>query len=267
MAMAVAAEAEQGTTIEIVSVNVARPAVLLARPAGDIISGIDKRPVAGPALRLTEINLEGDGQADTKESRFGGQVHGGPDQAVYAFPAEHYARFEATLGRAVTPGFVGENLTVRGATEADVRIGDVWEWGEARLQVTGPRSPCYKLGIRMGRQALRRWVREEGLVGWYLRVLRPGTVPTSGTDRGGGAPPGRCHRARGAPRTRRRRARAGAPATPGAPGREGAAQAAGGRARRHRGRPRARRLTGPGSVGPRPRRRRARVANRPVVVL
>ena len=179
-ATAAGAEAVLGTTIEIVSVNVATPAVLLARPAGDIVSGIDKRPVAGPALRLTEINLEGDGQADTKESRFGGQVHGGPDQAVYAFPAEHYARFAATLGREVAPGFVGENLTVRGATEADVRIGDVWQWGEARLQVTGPRSPCYKLGIRMGRQALRRWVREEGLVGWYLRVLRPGTVPTAG---------------------------------------------------------------------------------------
>jgi MOSC domain-containing protein YiiM len=172
--------AGQGRAIEIVSVNVGRPAVLLARPSGDVISGIDKRPVAGPSLRLTEINLEGDGQADTKESRFGGQVHGGPDQAVYAFPAEHYPRFEAALGRTVGPGFVGENLTVRGATEAEVRVGDVWTWGEARLQVTGPRSPCYKLGIRMGRQALRRWVREEGLVGWYLRVLRPGTVPARG---------------------------------------------------------------------------------------
>jgi MOSC domain-containing protein YiiM len=175
--MTVAAQADE---LEIVSVNVGRPAVLLARPSGDIVSGIVKRPVGGPSLRLTEINLEGDGQADTKESRFGGQVHGGPDQAVYAFPAEHYARFEATLERAVGPGFVGENLTVRGATEAEVRIGDVWAWGEALLQVACPRSPCYKLGIRMGRQALRRWVREEGLVGWYLRVLRPGTVPTSG---------------------------------------------------------------------------------------
>lgn len=171
---------EQRQTIEIVSVNVGMPAVLLARPSGDIISGIDKRPVAASSLRLTSINLEGDGQADTKESRFGGQVHGGLDQAVYAFPAEHYARFEATLERPLAPGFVGENLTVRGATEAEVCIGDVWEWGEALLQVSVPRSPCYKLGIRMGRQALRRWIREAGMVGWYLRVLRPGTVPTTG---------------------------------------------------------------------------------------
>src|SRR5918992_354271 len=114
--------AEQRQTLEIVSVNVGMPAVLLSRPSGDIISGIDKRPVLQPSLRLTTVNLEGDGQADTKESRFGGQVHGGPDQAVYAFPAEHYARFAATLEREVGPGFVGENLTVRGATEAEVRI-------------------------------------------------------------------------------------------------------------------------------------------------
>jgi MOSC domain-containing protein YiiM len=170
----------QGRTLEIVSVNVSLPKVLLSRPSGDIVSGIDKRPVTAPSLRLTTTNLEGDGQADTKESRFGGQVHGGPEQAVYAYPVEHYARFEATLGRPVGPGFVGENLTVRGATEADVCIGDVWEWGDALLQVSVPRSPCYKLGIRMARQALRRWIREEGLVGWYLRVLRPGTVPTTG---------------------------------------------------------------------------------------
>ncbi|MGH2368453.1 MAG: MOSC domain-containing protein, partial [Chloroflexota bacterium] len=83
--------------------------------------------------------------------------------------------------RPVAPGFVGENLTVRGATEAAVRIGDVWAWGAAQLQVTGPRTPCYKLGLRLGRQALRRWVRAAGVVGWYLRVLRPGTVPTTPT--------------------------------------------------------------------------------------
>lgn len=171
---------EERRTLEIVSVNVGMPAVLLSRPSGDIVSGIDKRPVAAPALRLTATNLEGDGQSDTKESRFGGQVHGGPEQAVYAFPAEHFRRFEAEMGRPVTAGLFGENLTLRGMTEGEACIGDVWEWGDALLQISVPRSPCYKWGIRMGTQVLRRWIREEGLVGWYLRVLRPGTVPTSG---------------------------------------------------------------------------------------
>src|ERR687897_3166449 len=108
--------AEERQTLEIVSVNVGMP-------------------VVGPTLRLTTINLEGDGQSDTKESRFGGQVHGGPEQAVYAFPAEHFPRFEAEMGRPVTPGLFGENLTLRGMTEAEACIGDVWEWGDALLQV------------------------------------------------------------------------------------------------------------------------------------
>lgn len=75
---------------------------------------------------------------------------------------------------------MGENVTTEGALEDDVRIGDVWAWGDARLQVTSPRGPCYKLGIRLGRQAMRTVVRAEGLVGWYLRVLVEGEVPVRG---------------------------------------------------------------------------------------
>jgi MOSC domain-containing protein YiiM len=138
--------------------------------------------VSAESLELTTLNLEGDQQADTRPTPGGGQVHGGPHQAVYAYPAEHYPRLEAILGRALRPGFMGENLTISGATEADVCIGDVWRWGDALLQVSAPRGPCYKLGgIRLGRQALRTIVREERLVGWYLRVLEPGCVPTRGT--------------------------------------------------------------------------------------
>jgi MOSC domain-containing protein YiiM len=164
----------------IVSVNVARPAVLLRRPGGDVISGIDKRPVRAKALGLTRLNLAGDGQADTRSTRDGGQVHGGPDQAVYAFPARHFGRLGQLAGQPVEPGFMGENLTVTGVTEHDVRIGDVWAWGPARLQVTAPRGPCFKLGIRMGKQAARTAIRAEGMVGWYLRVLVPGEVPVPG---------------------------------------------------------------------------------------
>ena len=167
--------------IEIVSVNVARPSVLVRWPTKDVLSAIDKRPVAGEFLWLGETNLAGDAQADTRPTPLGGQVHGGPDQAVYAFPAEHYTAFERAVGRPLAPGFVGENLTVRGATEADVCVGDTWAWGDALLQVTSPRGPCFKLGIRLGRHALRTWVREQGLVGWYLRVLQSGLVPTRGT--------------------------------------------------------------------------------------
>jgi MOSC domain-containing protein YiiM len=114
----------------IVSVNMARPAVLLRRPGGDVLSGIDKRPVRTKALGLTRLNLAGDGQADTRSTRDGGQVHGGPDQAVYAFPARHLGRLGQLAGQPVGPGFMGENLTVTGVTEHDVRIGDVWVFPE-----------------------------------------------------------------------------------------------------------------------------------------
>lgn len=164
----------------IVSVNVARPSVLLRWDGGEVISAIDKHPVQAATVELSEFNLDGDEQADTRPTPAGGQVHGGPHQAVYAYPSEHYARLEELLDRQLSWGFMGENLTVEGAIERDVRIGDVWIWGSARLQVSAPRGPCFKLGIRIGRQAVRTVIREEALVGWYLRVLSPGTVPTEG---------------------------------------------------------------------------------------
>lgn len=169
-----------GSEFQIVSVNVATPSVLLKWPSGDILSSIDKKPVSAEELYLTPLNLEGDRQSDVRPTPGGGQVHGGPHQAVYAYPAEHYPQLEALLGRSLSWGFMGENLTLRGGIEDDVCIGDVWRWGSALLQVSAPRGPCYKLGIRMGRQALRTVVREERLVGWYLRVLTPGRVPTAG---------------------------------------------------------------------------------------
>ena len=170
-------------SIKIVSVNVAKPAILLEWPGADVISAIDKRPVVKSHLRLSTMNLEGDRQADMRPTPSGQPVHGGAHQAVYAFPTEHYWRLSEVIGIDTWPGYMGENLTLSGATEDDVRIGDVWAWGDALLQVSAPRGPCYKLGIRMGKQALRTIVRAEGLVGWYLRVLQPGSVPTSGEVR------------------------------------------------------------------------------------
>jgi MOSC domain-containing protein YiiM len=166
--------------LTIVSVNVSRPKVLLEWPDGDVISSIDKKPVAVETLDLTHANLEGDEQADTRPTPDGGQVHGGPHAAVYAYPAEHYTRISELVDRPVGPGFMGENLTIAGMVETDACIGDTWRWGQARLQISAPRGPCYKLGIRMGKQALRTAIREEALVGWYLRVLVPGRVPTRG---------------------------------------------------------------------------------------
>jgi MOSC domain-containing protein YiiM len=167
--------------IEIRSVNVGRVGLLLKYTGGEVHSGIDKRPVTAPSIALSTTNLTGDEQEDQRPTVPGDQVHGGPEKAVYAFPIEHAARVSEIIGAPIGPGFMGENLTIEGALEHEVCIGDVWAWGDARLQVTSPRGPCYKLGIRMGRQAARTIIREERLTGWYLRVLQPATVPTSGT--------------------------------------------------------------------------------------
>lgn len=162
-------------SISIVSVNVALPAQLPALHRGQRVrSGIDKRPAPGPALALSFTNLEGDGQADLS-------AHGGPDKAVYAYSADLWPAWEADLGRPLGPGAFGENLTVAGATEADVCIGDRWRWGDAELEVCQPRTPCFKLTIHAGTPEAGRVMRRSGRSGWYLRVVRTGTVPTSGT--------------------------------------------------------------------------------------
>jgi MOSC domain-containing protein YiiM len=168
-------------SFEIVSVNVAEPSVLLHHSSGDVTSAIDKRPVTVSSLNLSTLNLDGDRQADTRLTPAGGQVHGGSGQAVYVFPVEHFPRIGEIVGSDIDPGFMGENVTLRGALEAEVCIGDTWQWGSAMVQITAPRGPSYKLGIRIGRQAARKIIREEGLVGWYLRVLTPGVVPTEGS--------------------------------------------------------------------------------------
>jgi MOSC domain-containing protein YiiM len=103
--------------------------------------------------------------------------HGGPRKAVYAYPSEHYPAWCDELGLASIPwGGFGENLTVRGVTEDDVRPGDRLEIGDAVLEVTIPRTPCFKLNIRFGRDDMVRRLARSGRCGFYLGVVRPGSV-------------------------------------------------------------------------------------------
>ena len=163
--------------VPLVSVNVSLPQVIGRLRNGDeVLSGIGKRPVTAETLWLDRLNLEGDGQADLS-------VHGGPDKAVYAYPSEHLPAWNGELGTEFGLGLFGQNLSVEGILEDEARIGDVWAWGEARLQITQPRSPCYKLAMVTGRPDLLRRLVETGRTGWYLRVLRPGPGPVAGPIR------------------------------------------------------------------------------------
>jgi len=134
-------------------------------------TGFFKQPVHGP-VRLGATNLEGDGQADLG-------YHGGLDKAVLAYSADHYDGWRQELNNpALTPGAFGENFTIAGLTEADVCLGDIWRVGEATVQVSQPRQPCWKLARRWRLKALALQVQESGRTGWYCRVLHEGLVAT-----------------------------------------------------------------------------------------
>jgi MOSC domain-containing protein YiiM len=154
--------------VRVLSVNVGLPREVVWR-GKPVTTGIYKEPVAGGVL-LRRLNIEGDRQADLR-------VHGGPDKAVYAYPSEFYElwsreRPELDFG----PGKFGENLTTEGLPDDDVSIGDRFRFGTAELVVTQPRIPCFKLGIRMGRDEFVTEFLERGLLGFYLAVVREGEV-------------------------------------------------------------------------------------------
>ncbi|WP_400191733.1 MOSC domain-containing protein [Hymenobacter sp. B81] len=166
-------------SLPLTSLRVGRPRALgtagAAEPlAREWTSAIHKDPVSAPVW-LAPLNLDGDEQADLRN-------HGGPDQALCAYPGTHYAYWSAQLGRELGPGSFGENLTIGGAiTEAEVCLGDVFSFGEARVQISQPRSPCWKIARRWQQPLFSRWLQETGFTGWYLRVLQPGHVAP--TDR------------------------------------------------------------------------------------
>jgi MOSC domain-containing protein YiiM len=130
--------------------------------------------VKGPQgrVRVNVDGIVGDIQADCR-------FHGGPDKAVHHFPADHYLqlarRFPAAAERLV-PGSLGENLSTLGWTDADVAIGEVYGAGSVVLQVTQPRSPCWKINERLGEPDASRWIADRGITGWYCRVLAGGEL-------------------------------------------------------------------------------------------
>jgi MOSC domain-containing protein YiiM len=150
------------------SVNVGRPRTVpwLGRT---VTSGIWKTPVDGP-VRVEGVNLDGDDQADRR-------VHGGPDKAVYAYALEDYDWWAEVTGP-LGPGTFGENLTTSGIDLNGSHIGDRWHVGTAVLEVSQPRQPCFKLGMRMGDEHFPGRFEAAGRPGTYLRVIEAGAIRT-----------------------------------------------------------------------------------------
>jgi MOSC domain-containing protein YiiM len=152
----------------VLSVNVSQPRIIGARGGTAVRSGIAKQPVGGRVAVGTE-GVDGDGQADRIN-------HGGADKAVYTFDREDAVFWERKVGRPLSPGAFGENLTIEGFPSTEVRVGDRFRIGTTLLEVTQPRVPCYKLGIHMGDERFPAEFARGLRVGFYLRVLEPGTV-------------------------------------------------------------------------------------------
>ena len=154
--------------MKLVSINVSLPKEI-DYFGQKITTGIFKEPVTGQ-VRVGRNNLAGDGQADLT-------VHGGEFKAIYVYPHEHYGWWQQRLQRDnFSYGQFGENFTVAGMLEDAVHIGDQFRIGSSVLQVTQPREPCFKLGIRMGQPDFPRQFLASSRVGFYLRVVNEGAV-------------------------------------------------------------------------------------------
>lgn len=161
-------------TPKVVTIQVGLPRTLGREDAPDPMdrlwsTGFFKEPIQGPVW-LGRTHLQGDGQADLEN-------HGGPDKAVLAYSADHYPYWREQLALPELPyGAFGENLTVVGQAEAEVCIGDIYDFGEATVQVSQPRQPCWKLSRRWRIADLAVQVKTVGRTGWYFRVLQEGMV-------------------------------------------------------------------------------------------
>jgi MOSC domain-containing protein YiiM len=155
------------TVATVLSVNIGRVRQFdyNGRPAK---SAIWKSPVAG-RIAARGVNLEGDDQADRK-------AHGGPDKSVYAYSIEDLRWWEEKLGRSLQYGEFGENLTTEVIAVNDALIGERWEIGTVVLEVSEPRIPCWRLGVRMSDQMFPRRFTEALRPGTYLRIIVEGGV-------------------------------------------------------------------------------------------
>ncbi len=133
-----------------------------------VSTGIWKDPVVGP-VAMRGVNLKGDDQADRR-------FHGGPDKAVYAYAVEDYTWWAGELGQALAPGTFGENLTLEGVDLTATVVNERWLVGTAVLEVAQPRTPCWKLGLRMGDDRFPARFAAAGRPGAYLRIAREGEV-------------------------------------------------------------------------------------------
>ena len=151
----------------VLSVNVGSVRTLEWRGRA-ITTGIWKQPVSG-RIALRGVNFIGDDQADRT-------VHGGPDKAVYAYAREDYDYWRDEEQVETSPGLFGDNLTTEGLDLSHAVVGARWSVGSAVLEITQPRLPCFKLGIRLNDSHFPKRFMVARRMGAYLRIVKEGDV-------------------------------------------------------------------------------------------
>ncbi len=155
--------------MKILSINISEPKKIVFNNK-ELVSSIYKKPVNGE-IEVTENGIIGDKQADLS-------VHGGYDKAVYGYSYAHYKTWSEEMGQDYSSeyGLVGENLTIDNFDEKKLFIGDEITISNCMLKITQPRTPCYKLGIKMNERKFPQLFSQSGYVGAYMKVVRPGKI-------------------------------------------------------------------------------------------
>ena len=154
--------------MKVLSINVSEPQKVIFN-GKELITSIYKKPVSKKVM-VTSQGIEGDRQADLS-------VHGGYDKAVYGYSYNHYKLWGERLNKEFGEfGLVGENLTIDDFDENNINIGDRFQINDCILQVSQPRIPCYKIGIKMNSRDFPKMFSQSGLLGSYFRVIQEGNI-------------------------------------------------------------------------------------------
>jgi len=153
--------------MKLISVNIAKEETL-DTPHGSVQTGIIKKPVS-TRVTVKELGIEGDAIVDTK-------VHGGLDQALYLYSQEDYDWWSEHLGKTLPPGIFGENLTLSSFGDAPLNIGDRLQINNVVIEISAPRTPCFKLAARIGSSSFIKDFVQAARTGAYARVITTGDI-------------------------------------------------------------------------------------------
>lgn len=156
--------------MQVTSTNIAQPTTIVYR-GKKVVTGIYKTPIQQP-IYLGKSDVKDDTVTDRK-------YHGGEFKACYLFSENQYDYWKNLYPNLDWNwGMFGENLTVNGLDETKLVIGAIYKVGSALIQITEPREPCFKLGVKFGSQKVVKQFVNHGFPGTYVRVLEEGHVKT-----------------------------------------------------------------------------------------